>query len=72
MSCWEILKKGGPPFSQTAPDSNGWLQIIGVAADARDDGLRKPIRSAVFLPFTLHMQMWTQILVELVPSRYRS
>jgi predicted permease len=55
--------KGEPPFSQTAPDSNGWLQIIGVVGDARDDGLRKPVKPAVFVPFTLHMRMWTQILV---------
>jgi predicted permease len=55
--------KGEPPFSQAALDSNGWLQIIGVVADARDDGLRKPIKPAVFVPFTLQMRMWTQILV---------
>jgi hypothetical protein len=24
--------KGEPPFSQAAPDSNSWLQIIGVVA----------------------------------------
>ncbi|MCU1273030.1 MAG: hypothetical protein JWO48_461 [Bryobacterales bacterium] len=55
--------KGDPPFSQAAPDSNSWLQIVGIVADARDDGLRKPVKSAVFVPFTLHMRMWTQILV---------
>jgi len=55
--------KGEPPFSQAVPDSNSWLQIIGVAGDARDDGLRKPIKPAVFVPFTLRMGMWTQILV---------
>jgi putative ABC transport system permease protein len=55
--------KGEPPFSQAAPESNGWLQVIGVAGDARDDGLRKPIKPAVYVPFTLYMGMWTQILV---------
>jgi predicted permease len=55
--------KGEPPFSQTAPDSNSWLQIIGVVGDARDDGLRKPIKPAVFVPYTMYMRMWTQILV---------
>ena len=55
--------KGEPPFTQAVPDSNGWLQIVGIVADARDDGLRKPIRPAVFLPFTIQMRVWTQILV---------
>jgi putative ABC transport system permease protein len=55
--------KAEPPFAQAIPDCNGWLQIIGVVGDARDDGLRKPIKPAVFVPFTLHMRMWTQILV---------
>ena len=52
-----------PPFSQAAPESSGWLQIIGVVADARDDGLRKPVKPAVYVPYTLYMRMWTQILV---------
>ncbi len=55
--------KGEPPFGLAAPDSNNWLRIIGVAADARDDGLRKPIKAAVFVPYSLYMGMWTQILV---------
>jgi predicted permease len=55
--------KGEPPFSQAASDSTSWLQIIGIVADARNDGLRKPTKPAVFLPFTLQMRMWTQILV---------
>lgn len=55
--------KTDPPFTQAVPDSNGWLQIIGIVADARDDGLRKPIKPAVFVPFTIQMRVWTQILV---------
>src|SRR6266481_368101 len=55
--------KGEPPFSQAVPDSNGWLQIIGIVGDARNDGLRKPIKPAVYVPFTLQMRVWTQILV---------
>lgn len=55
--------KAEPPFAQAVPDSNGWLQIIGVVADARNDGLRKPVKPSIYLPFTVHMQVWTQILV---------
>ena len=55
--------KGEPPLGQAAPDSNNWLQIIGIAGDARDDGLRKPIKAAIFVPYSLRMGMWTQILV---------
>ncbi len=55
--------KAEPPFSQAVPDSNNWLEIIGIVADARDDGLRKPVKPGVFVPFSLRMGMWTQILV---------
>jgi putative ABC transport system permease protein len=46
-----------------APGSNGWLQIIGVSADTLDDGLDKPVKPAIYLPYTLNMWVWTQILV---------
>jgi predicted permease len=55
--------KSEPPFTQAVPDSNSWLQIIGVVADARDDGLRKPVKPAAYVPYTLQMRVWTQILV---------
>src|SRR6202043_2431818 len=42
--------KADPPSTQAVPDSKGWLQIVGIVADARDDGLRKPIKPAVFVP----------------------
>ena len=56
--------KAEPPLSQAVPDSNDWVQIIGIVSDARDDGLRKPVKPAVFLPFSVRMGMWTQILVK--------
>jgi ABC-type antimicrobial peptide transport system permease subunit len=34
-----------------------------VVADARDDGLRNPIKPAMFVPYSLRMRMFTQILV---------
>jgi putative ABC transport system permease protein len=55
--------KSEPPFSLAAKDCNGWMQIIGVVADARDDGLLKPVKPAIFVPFTMAMGMYTQILV---------
>jgi len=63
--------KGEPPFGVAVADSNQWMQIIGVVADARDDGLRKPIKPAVYLPFSVHMSMWTQILVRTHASPLR-
>ena len=35
--------KNEPPFTLTAAGDESWLQIIGVIADKRDDGLRDPI-----------------------------
>ncbi len=55
--------KDQPPYSPAAPDPDGWLQIIGVAGDALNDGLREPVKPAVFVPYSLQMRMFTQILV---------
>ncbi len=55
--------KADPLFAPAAPGSDDWLQIIGVVADARDDGLRNPIKPAVYIPYTLKMWMFTQVLV---------
>ena len=55
--------KSQPPYQPAASGSDGWLEIVGVVADARNDGLRNPIKPAVFVPYTLQMRMFTQILV---------
>lgn len=52
-----------PPYSPAVEGSEGWLQIVGIVADVRNDGLRSPIRPAVYVPYTLKMRMFTQILV---------
>ncbi len=52
-----------PPYNLAAPEASGWLQIVGVIMDKRDDGLRKPILPEAFVPYLLSMRMWTQILV---------
>jgi predicted permease len=55
--------KAEPPFSLGVKDANGWMQIIGVVADARNDGLRKPIKPSIYVPYNTQMWMFTQILV---------
>jgi predicted permease len=55
--------KSEPPFDLSPPGENPWLVIVGVTADKRDDGLRNPVLPEVFIPYTLSMHMWTQILV---------
>jgi len=55
--------KDEPPYSPAAVGAEGWLQIVGVVADARNDGLRNPIKPAFYVPYTLKMRMFTQILV---------
>jgi putative ABC transport system permease protein len=52
-----------PPYSPAAAGSTEWLQIVGIVADARNNGLRNPVKPAVFVPYTLRMPMYTQILV---------
>jgi putative ABC transport system permease protein len=55
--------KSDSEHTLVAPGSDGWLQIIGVTADALDDGLDKPTKPAIYLPYSVNMWMWTQILV---------
>jgi predicted permease len=52
-----------PPFDLSPPGEDPRLAIIGVIADKRNDGLRKPILPEVFVPYTVSLHMWTQILV---------
>jgi putative ABC transport system permease protein len=52
-----------PPFLLAAPSAGGWIMVVGVIADKRDDGLAKPILPEAFVPYTMSMRMWTQILV---------
>jgi putative ABC transport system permease protein len=51
------------PYLLAANGSDGWMQIIGVTADALDDGLSKPVLPGIYLPYTVNMWMGTQILV---------
>jgi predicted permease len=55
--------KADPPITQAIPESNDWFEIIGVVGDALDDGLGKPIKPGIYVPYTIFMPPWTQILV---------
>lgn len=52
-----------PPTQLSAPGSDQWMEIVGVVADALNDGLRNPVKPAVYLPYTFRMPMYSQILV---------
>lgn len=56
--------ENSPPTILSAPKvADSWLQIVGIVDDARNDGLRDPIKPAVYVPYTLTMSPGTQILV---------
>jgi len=52
------------PFNLASTTASGWLRIVGIIVDKRDDGLRNPIKPEAFVPYTLLMRMGTQILVK--------
>ena len=53
-----------PPSILSASNiADSWLQIVGIVEDARNDGLRDPVKPAVYVPYTLSMWQGTQILV---------
>ena len=52
-----------PPFLLTSPGSSDGLLIVGVIGDKLDDGLSNPVRPEAFVPYTVAMGMYTQILV---------
>jgi predicted permease len=57
-----MLKVEFPDFLLAqAPDD--WLEIIGVVGDARDDGLERPIKPAVFLPYSFVLPPNVALLV---------
>ncbi|HEX5234213.1 MAG TPA: ABC transporter permease [Silvibacterium sp.] len=62
------LPRLDPPHDDTGllvsvPDSTGWMQIIGVVADSLNDGLDKPVQSALYMPYSRFMWMGTEFLV---------
>jgi predicted permease len=55
--------KAQPPFLLTPPGSEDAILIVGVVGDKLNDGLAKPVLPEVFVPYTVAMGMYTQILV---------
>ena len=53
--------KGDAPYV-VAKDADTWMQIVGIVADKKNDGLSKPIQPEAFFPNTVGMGMYTQIL----------
>jgi putative ABC transport system permease protein len=51
------------PFRLMSPGSDQWFQIVGVVADARNDGLANPVRPAVYVPYTIWLGVYSHILV---------
>jgi predicted permease len=51
------------PYSPASSAAGQWIEIVGVVGDARNDGLRNPIKPSLYVPYSLKMRMFTQILV---------
>jgi predicted permease len=63
------------PFRIVAPSANQSFQIVGVVADARNDGVGQTVKPAVYIPYTLDMEVYTAILIhtnESLTSVYRA
>jgi predicted permease len=56
--------KNNPPYAVAAEGSDGWLPIVGVVGDARNDGLDKPVKPEIYIPYSLFMIDDVQILVK--------
>jgi len=55
------LKSG--PYQTAIPQLNGWFEVIGVVADAKNDGLVDPVQPAMYVPFSVLIGPYTHILV---------
>jgi hypothetical protein len=55
--------KGELPMRLAAPGSDQWFQIAGVVGDVRNDGLLNPVKSAIYLPYTIWMGEEMNLLV---------
>jgi hypothetical protein len=51
------------PLDAPSPQSNGWRNIVGVVADARNDGVDRPAVPAIYLPYTTLIAPFAQFLI---------
>jgi len=58
-----LPKIGYLQYSLPAPNEGGWIEIIGVVGDTVNNGLDRPVRPAIYVPFSALMARGTQILV---------
>jgi len=57
------ILKNEPPYVVSVPGADGWMQVIGIVGDALNDGIDRPVKPAIFVPYRTQMWMGTQILV---------
>jgi putative ABC transport system permease protein len=50
-------------FTARTASAGQSFQIVGVVADARNDGIGQPVKPAVYVPYTLDMEVYMDILV---------
>jgi predicted permease len=57
------LQIGDPGQLAGVPDTNGWLEVVGVVADSLNDGLDKPVQPALYMPYPRFMWMESHFLI---------
>jgi predicted permease len=59
----DSLKDDGAPLSAASAQSGQQRLIIGVVADARNNGLEHPVAPAIYAPYTTFMWDYTQLFI---------
>jgi len=50
-------------YAAASAQSTAWRQIIGVAGDARNDGVERPVAPAIYVPYTTVIPNYVQFFV---------